>query len=44
MKGRMKAADFSVPVTGLTGLTLLVEDGGDGINSDHADWVNLNLK
>jgi hypothetical protein len=44
MKGRMKAADFSVPVTGLTSLTLLVEDGGDGINSDHADWVNLNLR
>jgi hypothetical protein len=44
MRGRMKAADFSVPVTGLTGLTLMVEDGGDGINSDHADWVNLNLK
>lgn len=44
MKGRMNAADFSVPVKGLTGVTLLVEDGGDGINSDHADWVNLNLK
>jgi len=44
MKGRMKAVDFSVPVTGLTSLTLLVEDGGDGINSDHADWVDLRLK
>ena len=44
MKGRMKAVDFSVPVTGLTSLTLLVEDGGDGNNSDHADWVDLNLK
>jgi len=44
MKGRMKAMDFSVPVNRLNGLTLLVEDGGDGINSDHADWVNLSLK
>jgi NPCBM/NEW2 domain len=44
MKGKMKALDFSVPVNGLTGLTLIVEDGGDGIDSDHADWVNLNLK
>lgn len=44
MKGQMKAADFSVPVNGLTSLTLIVEDGGDGFNSDHADWVNLNLK
>jgi NPCBM/NEW2 domain len=44
MRGRMKAVDFSVPVTGLTGLTLFVDDGGDGIISDHADWVNLNVK
>jgi hypothetical protein len=44
MRGRMKAVDFSVPVTGLTSLTLYVDDGGDGITSDHADWVNLNLK
>lgn len=43
MRGRMKAVNFSVPVTGLTGLTLYVDDGGDGITSDHADWVNLNL-
>ena len=44
MKGKMKAADFSVPVNGLTSLILIVENGGDGIDSDHADWVNLNLK
>jgi hypothetical protein len=44
IKGRMKAADFSVPVTGLTSLTLFVDDGGDGIDSDHADWVDLRLK
>jgi hypothetical protein len=44
MRGRMKAADFSAPVNGLKSLTLIVENGGDNINSDHADWVNLNLK
>jgi hypothetical protein len=44
MRGRMKAADFSVPVTGLSRLTLIVDNGGDGIDSDHADWVNLKLK
>ncbi len=44
MKGKMKAADFSVPVNALTGLVLIVENGGDDIDSDHADWVNLSLK
>jgi hypothetical protein len=44
MKGSMKAADFSVPVEGLTGLALIVEDAGDGDHFDHADWVDLNLK
>ncbi|WP_431606950.1 NPCBM/NEW2 domain-containing protein [Paenibacillus thiaminolyticus] len=24
-------------------LKLIVTDGGDGINSDHADWVNARL-
>jgi hypothetical protein len=44
MKGKMKAADFSVPVNGMTGLSLIVENGGDDDHFDHADWVNLNLK
>ena len=44
MKGKMKAADFSVPVDGLTSLALTVGDGGDGDHFDHADWVDLNLK
>jgi NPCBM/NEW2 domain-containing protein len=44
MKGGMKAAEFSVPVDGLSGLALIVEDGGDDDHFDHADWVNLNLK
>jgi hypothetical protein len=28
-----------VPVEGAQFLTLEVLDGGDGINSDHADWL-----
>ncbi len=44
IKGRMKAADFAVPVDGLTSLALVVGDGGDGDHFDHADWVDLNLK
>jgi NPCBM/NEW2 domain-containing protein len=44
MKGRMKAADFSIPVDGLTSLALVVGDGGDDDHFDHADWVDLNLK
>lgn len=44
MKGGMKAAEFSVPVDGLSGLALTVGDGGDDDHFDHADWVNLVLK
>jgi hypothetical protein len=44
LKGGMKAASFSVPVDGLSKLMLSVGDGGDDINGDHADWVNLRLK
>jgi len=44
LKGGMKAAPFSVPVNGLSKLTLSVEDGGNGITSDNADWVDLKLK
>lgn len=44
MKGGVPAAGFAVSVQGLSGLILLVESGGGGINGDHADWVNLELK
>lgn len=30
-------------VTNVSTLTLLVGDGGDGINNDHADWLNPKL-
>ncbi len=44
LKGGMKAVSFSVPGGGLSKLTLSVEDGGDNINSDHADRVDLRLR
>jgi hypothetical protein len=31
-------------VKGVKELELVVNDGKDGINFDHADWVNLELK
>lgn len=43
MKGKTAAATFSVPVSGVTELTLVADDGGDGNTSDHADWVDLKL-
>ena len=38
LKDAAKALDINV--TGVKTLTLLVEDGGDGINYDHADWAD----
>jgi len=38
------AIKFSVSVEGRQEVELIVEDGGDGINFDHADWVNLRLE
>lgn len=43
LKGKMPAATFSVPVTGVTELTLVADDAGDGNSSDHADWVDLKV-
>jgi len=44
LRGGMKAVSFRVSVKALSKLTLLVDDGGDGINSDHANWVDLQLR
>lgn len=42
--GKMGRFDFpkhaDVNVTGVKRLSLVVTDAGDGINSDHADWLN----
>lgn len=44
MHGHDKAVRFSVSVKGLSSLVLVVDSGGDGIDSDHADWVDLKLQ
>jgi dolichyl-phosphate-mannose--protein O-mannosyl transferase len=36
--------DFEVPVVGGGVLELRTQDGGDGINNDHAVWVDLHLR
>ncbi len=35
-----KAKTIEVPLKGAKRLTLIVDDGGDGINADHADWCD----
>ncbi|CAM3472498.1 Glycosyl hydrolase [Deinococcus saxicola] len=40
MTGRDGARSVSVPVTGKRELRLVVTDAGDGLNGDHADWLN----
>jgi hypothetical protein len=44
MKSRAPAIPFSVPVTGLDSLELLVGNAGDGVSCDHADWLELKLE
>lgn len=38
-----KSFDFDVDLTGAKTLGLLVTDGGDGGDSDHADWCDALL-
>jgi alpha-galactosidase len=38
------AMAFSIPLTGVKTLRLLVNDGGDGSTEDHADWLDLKLQ
>jgi len=35
--------DIEIPIKGLKKLTLVVEDGGDGIGNDHALWADARL-
>jgi hypothetical protein len=44
VRGGTPALPFSVNVEGLSSLTLVVEDGGDGFAFDHGDWVDLKLQ
>ncbi len=43
MKGK-GAKKFDVEIKGINVLKLKIEDGGDGINYDHADWVGVLIK
>ncbi len=43
MKSKDAAKEFSLDVKGVKSLVLLVADGGDGIDGDHADWGNLKI-
>ena len=39
----MQAQPLSANVTGAQTVRLVVTDGGDGMDSDHADWANARL-
>lgn len=41
--GGTSAKSIRLNVTGVSKLKLVVTDGGDGINNDHADWANARL-
>jgi Peptidase M60, enhancin and enhancin-like/NPCBM/NEW2 domain/F5/8 type C domain/N-terminal domain of M60-like peptidases len=43
MHNNIAPKEVNVSLTGKNELKLIVTDGGDGINSDHADWVNARL-
>ncbi len=44
VKKRYEFPSFAdIPITGVKKLALVVQDGGDGISDDHADWLNAKL-
>lgn len=43
MSGSTLAKTIRLNVTGVRQLKLVVTDGGDGIDNDHADWANARL-
>ncbi len=43
IKAGEKAQKIDVDISGAKRLRLVVTDGGDGINSDHADWADARL-
>jgi hypothetical protein len=43
MKTGDAAKEISLPLQGVRSLQLLVGDGGDGINNDHADWAEATV-
>ncbi len=43
MTGKDPAKKVSVDLSGLDSVSLVVGDGGDGINYDHADWADARI-
>ncbi len=43
IKGESGPRKVSVPIPGVKQLRLVVEDGGDGIDYDHADWAEAHV-
>ncbi|UMP06259.1 NPCBM/NEW2 domain-containing protein [Amycolatopsis sp. EV170708-02-1] len=43
LKRGQAAEKLSVPLSGVQVLDLVVTDGGDGVDSDHADWAGATL-
>ncbi|WP_394201033.1 NPCBM/NEW2 domain-containing protein [Shewanella waksmanii] len=43
LSGGDTAVSFDLDVTGVSQLSLIASDGGDGINSDHANWLSPTL-
>ncbi|MDD4822334.1 MAG: NPCBM/NEW2 domain-containing protein [Bacteroidales bacterium] len=44
MKGGDKAKNVDVSLSGIDEVAFLVTDGGDGIDSDHADWCDAKIE
>jgi hypothetical protein len=44
LRGGGAAQSVDVSVAGASGLRLVVTDGGDGIDWDHADWANARIE
>jgi hypothetical protein len=44
MTGASATQLVDIPLAGVTALQLMVTDGGDGANYDHADWADARLE
>jgi hypothetical protein len=42
-RGADAAKRVDIPLSGATALKLIANDGGDGVNCDHADWADARL-
>ncbi|HEY0866691.1 MAG TPA: NPCBM/NEW2 domain-containing protein, partial [Fimbriimonas sp.] len=44
MRWNTRAIEADVPLKGVRSLLLIVEDGGDGIDHDHANWADASIE